>query len=640
MRTVLCFFMGLILWHQETFAQVNADMSSLKSPVSIRSSVDQLNDEAYDLFLQSPDSARILAEKALLLSEKINYSAGAGRSFFNMGKVYWSQSYYPIALFYLKKAIIKLPKDKPLLISDCYGTTGRTYAELKNYTEAFKYISMADSFAKGDTRTLASVLSEQAYVYLGLHDYEQAVRHAKRALTFDKQIKEYGDMAIVYGRLGGIYGAKKEYKVALPYLDTALRMSITTHNRRLRSAVYVEYANIYNQLNNYNKAIEYAQMGVALADSIGVVDALTGSYHILISSYKKKNNLKQAMAWQQKFNDTRDSLENFNKTKNIQLIQNVFQLNKKLGEIDSIERNNQFIKARIHSKNTLIITLSISLIVLVVLLYVTFYYYKQKELLSDQLNEQHEELLVQKQFIEAQAENLQAISTIKDKLLAIIGHDLRTPLANLSNIIQMFELEYLSKEEIQQLMKNMNSLVKGAELTLSNLVEWAGREIKGHTVNLTKVDINLLGAEVEQTFKHALEQKSISFLNQTSPGILVLADENHIKVVLRNLVSNAIKFTPKGGCVNLISEHGDINLVICVEDNGTGMTQEEIEKLFQLETHFSQQGTMGEHGTGIGLILCKELIELNGGKLWIDSVPAKGSRFYFSLPLSKNALLI
>ena len=108
------------------------------------------------------------------------------------------------------------------------------------------------------------------------------------------------------------------------------------------------------------------------------------------------------------------------------------------------------------------------------------------------------------------------------------------------------------------------------------------------------------------------------------------------KVVLRNLISNAIKFTDSKGCIKLNSVYKEKRVIISVQDNGKGMSADEVEKLFYPHTHFSQPGTLGENGIGIGLLLCKELVELNGGKLWISSKSGKGSTFFFSLPLNKE----
>ncbi len=612
-----------------TFAQ-----SSKDTTYAVQKTVDYLNDVAYGLYLNAPDSARAVAEKALLLAKKIEYKAGIGRSFMNIGHVYWSQSYYPMALVFLNKALINLPKEKPLLLADCYEMRGRTYAELGNYKDALNNLTIAEKYAGDNKDQLAEVHSERSYVYMLLRDYDRAVGEAKQSLALNKTANNLKNIAVIYGRLGSIYINTKNYKAALAYSDTAYQMSQKVGNNRLKAKTLVGYATIYNLQHNYDKAIPYAKKGAALADSIGVMDALSTAYQEMVTSYEQKGDLKAAMAYQKKYIAIKDKLDLFYRTKNSQLIQSYFDLDNRLDAIANFERNAKQIKSKMQFQRIIIISLSLSLLAVIVLLLITYYFYKQKKELSDELNRKHSALLEHKKLIEAQTENLQIISKIKDKLLAVIGHDLRTPLANLRNMVEMFEADYISADEIHCLMKDLDPLVKGAELTLSNLMEWAGSQIKGQSINSTRLDIFLLGVEMEQTFNHALHRKNIEFLNQATAGQSVTADENHIKVVLRNLISNAIKFTDANGSIKLNSTYKENQVIISVQDNGKGMTADEVNKLFYPQTHFSQPGTHGEHGTGIGLLLCKELVELNGGKIWISSEPGKGSTFFFSLPLN------
>ncbi len=622
------FVLALLLFLQTGgIAQSASQFPSTNGTVNIQQkAIDHLNDIAFNIYLEAPDSARAIAENALLLSEKSKYQLGIGRSYMNVGHVYWSQSYYPIALFFLNKALMNLPQDKPQYISNCYNIIGRTYADLKNYKDALINLDKSAQFAHGDPDLLAEVYSERSLVYKRTGRFDDALANAKRALVLNKIAHDQSNEAVLYGRLSGIYQYKNEDKLALAYSDTALKASFATHNKRLRATTYVAYGEIYEHMHDYDKAIFYANKGGDLADSIGVVDAITAAYKILISSYEGKNDMKSAMTYQKRFNKMQDSLNTFNKNKNTDLIKDYFALNSRLNDMAANEHNQSEIKEKVKLQRVIIITLSLSLVVMVVLLSVTYYFYKQKKIFSEKLTEQ-------KQVIEAQTANLETLSKIKDKLLAVIAHDLRTPLANLRNISDMFDADYLSNEEVHFLMKDVNPTVKSAELTLSNLLEWAGSQMKGQRINVSQLDIFELGTEMEQTFTQALQKKNIEFLNQASPGNSVLADENQIKVVLRNLVSNAIKFTDTNGRVILKSEIEDSKIIISVEDNGKGMSAGEISKLFVAQTHFSQRGTSGESGTGIGLMLCKELVELNGGSLWIESTPGKGSTFYFSLPM-------
>jgi len=627
----------ILLMHGDAFAQTSLPPSSSKpTGISLQSTIDHLDDISFNIYLENPDSARKIAEKALLLSENARYPTGIGRSFLNIGYVYWSQSYYPIALFYLNRALMSLPKNKPLFIADCYNITGRTYADLGNYKEALENLDKAERWADGDPGRVAEAYSGRSYVYMNTKNYDQAIKDANHSLLLNRIAGNKSNTAVAYARLSDIYTKQQQGDVALPYSDMAYQLSLKTHNNRLRAHTYVEYALIYNQLHDFDKAVQYAQQAAALADSIGVVDAESQAYGALINSYEQQKDMAKALFFQKKYNNIRDSLNNFDKTKNTELIQSYFALNTRLNAIAAVEHNAMESKAQIKSQRILIIVLIVSLLVVTAILWITWYFYKQKKQFSDQLNEQNEALIKQKQLIEAQTANLEMINKVKDKLLAVIGHDLRTPLANLKNIAEMFEADYLSTEEVNWLMKDINPLIKGAELTLSNLMEWAGNHIKGRNINSSRLDIFLLGVEMEQTFTHALHRKNIEFVNRATAGQSVLADENHIKVVLRNLISNAIKFTDTNGCITLNSTYEESQVIVCVEDNGKGMSAEEIGKLFFVQTHFSQPGTMGENGTGIGLLLCKELVELNGGKLWITSVPGEGSQFYFSLPLNKE----
>jgi tetratricopeptide (TPR) repeat protein len=303
--------------------------------------IDKLDDISFNIYLQSPDSARKVAQKALLLSEKLKYPLGIGRSFMNIGFVYWSQSYYPIALFYFNKALENLPADKPLYFSDCYTFMGRTYSDLGNNREAIKNLDRSEDYAGTNVGRLAEVYSTRSYVNMMLKNYSQAIIYAKKALLYNKMAGNSSNTAVVYARLSDIYNRKGDYLPAIGYSDTAYRMAVLTHNNRLRANDYVEYALIYQQLKNFDKSIFYAKKAAALADSIGVVQASADAYSTLISCYEQQNNLKKAMSFQKEYDRTRDSLTRFDETKNAELIQSYFTLNSQLNDIALADHDNQ-----------------------------------------------------------------------------------------------------------------------------------------------------------------------------------------------------------------------------------------------------------------------------------------------------------
>ncbi|GAA3969516.1 signal transduction histidine kinase [Mucilaginibacter dorajii] len=600
----------------------------------LRVYIDKHNKDADDLYVRCPDSARKMAEQALLLSEKIKYNKGIGESFFSLGHVYWSQSYYPISLFYLKSALTYIPKNENTLLANCYNAIGRTYMELKNFKEAERNIELSGKYVDHDMLLQGKNYSEQALLYTRTKDYDKALTASLKALTFDRVAKDDGEINIIYTRLGSIYKFKNQMSKATAYNDSAFRMSFKTSNKRLRAKMYVEYADVYNQLKQYDKAITFAQKGVALSDSIGLMDGISGAYRAMMFAFEQKKDLGNALIYQKKYSQALDKLNTADKIRNTELIQNYFALNARLNEIAVMEQKAREDKARINFQNALIVTLIISLAVVLLALYITWYNYKQKKQLNNKLRRQHEALLVQKDLIEDQSENLATVNKLKDKLLAVIGHDLRTPFANLRNIIGLFEDNSLDLEDVHGLMRKMEPVIKGGELTLNNLLEWAGSQIRGINVSPAAIDINLIGDEMAQTYNYQLLQKDIKFQNMAITGHCVKADEKHVKVVIGNLISNAIKFTDDNGTITLSSAVINTELVISINDTGKGIAGDQLTKLFNLNSHFTQSGTMGEVGTGIGLFLCKELVEFNGGRLWVTSVLNQGSTFSFSLPLA------
>jgi len=623
--------------HKLSYAQPDAQRNTAaKSPKATYANVDRLNNTGSNIFLTYPDSAHKIEADALIIAEKLNYSLGKGRSFLNLGSIYWSQSYYPISLFYLKSALTYLPKNKPLYLSDAHRALGRTYADLKNYNQALANLDSAMHFAGKDIGRQAEVYSERAYVYNLLQDYPKALSYVQHSLKLNRLAGAEGHIAVLYGRLASIYLHQRDYKASLAYNDTATTMAVNIHNRRLLAYTYVDYALTYNGLGKFDKAISYANKGIALSQNIGVMDAETQAFDALVNTYQLQHEYLKALEAQKRFGIIKDSLTNIAKLKTVSLVQNYYDLNTKMTGMTLMQVNAKVNEAKIRSQHIMIRVMAFSLIVLAIILSGTYYFYKQKKLLSNKLQLQHKELLDQKKLIEEQSANLQKVNDLKDKLFAVIGHDLRSPVANLSNIIEMFDEGYLTAAEVHDLMKNINPIIKGAELTLSNLIEWAGSQIKGQNINLCNVDVFLMGVEMEQTFIHALKVKDIEFINKAYPGQAAFADENHLKVILRNLISNAIKFTTNKGNITLSTVIENNELIVNVIDSGKGMSAEEMDKLFFLSSHFSNSGTSGEKGTGIGLLLCKELVELNGGKLRVRSKLGKGSTFYFNLPLVKT----
>jgi len=235
---------------------------------------------------------------------------------------------------------------------------------------------------------------------------------------------------------------------------------------------------------------------------------------------------------------------------------------------------------------------------------------------------QNEEIIVQK-------EELKQLNTVKDKLLSVISHDLRGPIAAVSGLLGLLKSGHLNYHELIAQSNRLNNEVHNLTYLLDNLLNWSKTQMQGIKLNNETTQLHNLVEQNLQTARPVSEQKKISVYNKIPEDCYVHADVNFLSLVIRNLVMNALKFTHEKGEITITCESHEDQVMIAVTDNGVGMSQEELEKLFNDESHYSKLGTAREAGTGIGLLLCKEFIQLDGGDIWAESEEGKGSSFKF-----------
>jgi len=224
----------------------------------------------------------------------------------------------------------------------------------------------------------------------------------------------------------------------------------------------------------------------------------------------------------------------------------------------------------------------------------------------------------------------------KDKFFSIMSHDLRSPLSGLMGILEILATSYddLKEDEKIEIITEAVNTSKSTYALIENLLEWSSINSGKLTFEPKNIEllelVNNIGTLYNQNFKN----KGITFKVNVKAQTIVFADIKILETILRNLISNAIKFTPQNGTVLVNSEEDQDFTVIQVNDNGIGMDQDEMNNLFRIDKSHSTRGTDNEEGTGLGLILCKELVEKQGGKIWVVSKKGEGSTFYLSLPAS------
>ncbi len=275
--------------------------------------------------------------------------------------------------------------------------------------------------------------------------------------------------------------------------------------------------------------------------------------------------------------------------------------------------------------------IALSLIYILVEKILVQYRKNQKEILEDK-----EKISYQNELIEQKNANLAELNLTKDKFFSIISHDLRNPLSTFKDGLKilMTDSDSIEKEDREEII---NTLRKNADTTfelLENLLSWSRLQMGKFPFQPEKFIVNGLLSFNISLLESQAKRKQIFLKYVIDDVYQVYADKNMVSSVFRNILSNAIKFTPIGGKINIDIYKGVKKLKITITDNGVGMNDEVLSSLFKIDSAGSKEGTKGEKGTGLGLILCKEFVELNSGEIKVQSQPSKGSTFSFTIPIA------
>jgi len=231
-------------------------------------------------------------------------------------------------------------------------------------------------------------------------------------------------------------------------------------------------------------------------------------------------------------------------------------------------------------------------------------------------------------------DNLKEMNSSKDKFVSIIAHDLKGAFNGLLGVTGLLEEhgDILDVEKVIKYSKDLNQTIQTTYKLFENLLEWARMQKQNIEYDPTNINVYTIVSSLIPLYRQKAEQKKITMTFSVPEKLIVFADTQMFQTILRNLVSNALKFTFENGCIHIKAEKKDKNIVISVSDTGRGIKKEHISRLFDIESKTKELGTAGETGTGLGLILCREFAEKNSGNIWVESKEGKGSCFFLSLP--------
>ena len=568
-----------------------------------------------------------IANEVVQYSSRINDYQSMAKAKIYLSVLARYQRELPMALDYLEDAekLYAQLNDKPN-IAEVYRSKGEVYRAMAKYDLAFKWLAKAEKLfgrlknhhglAKTYNR-LAAVFYEQ---YLGLNkQYNDSVLYySNLSISYAESRNDISLVVSNYNILGALYTSIGDYATADNILHKALSKAISTKSNADLPVIFHNLAKLSYKCGRIKDAIAYADTTYRKSILCSQPQFSYMSLLMLSSLYKEQNNYQSALKYLEL------ALSKYKELNATEIESLKFQLGEKNKEDKALDA--QVKEGDLASyKNTVLVIMIVAVFFVAFLLVYLFALQKNANVNLAESN----------QLYIKQTEALQMANATKDKFFSIIAHDLRSPLGSLMGLTRVMyeEMDKFSRFELKENAQMVFESVVNIYKLVQNLLDWSRIQRGVMKFTPTLVDLNEIINTAIQLNKGNSEGKDIKVIYENLELDPVLADSNILTTILRNLLSNSIKFTPRGGEIILKLIKNEIGeFEFSVQDNGVGISDKRIDKLFKIEEKVSTVGTEGEPSTGLGLPLCKELVKLHGGEISVCSEENCGSCFTFKIP--------
>lgn len=506
---------------------------------------------------------------------------------------------------------------------------GRIYKELGQYNDAIKYFLKSDSISRvlRDLQGPFYTAWEMGNLYQRQGKSDLAYSNLREALRLSRQLKILVMQPDIQLDMARYFTEINRYDEALKYYDSALLRFRNFNNRLGEAKVKLGYGRVAERKGNLAEAVGYFMETLSTAKQLNARSLQILAFEELAIISERQGDYKNSLVYFKKFTTLRDSLfsrELLDQTFRYQLQFLAATKDNEINALNELSNLREIQLSRQHlTRNIIVVVFALT----IGLLYLVYRSNNKKKQLNKLLIDHQDEL-------EKRSKELEEINLLKDKFFSIISHDLRSPINSLAGVLNLMEKGGVTPQELPELTKELRMQFNHTKNLITNLLSWAMLQmdkvfIKKENVNLFKIVDDNFGLATSMT------SKKMNLVNDVDKNLSVVTDLNMIHLIIRNLIMNAIKFTDPGGQVRVSADQRGSETVIMIEDTGVGISPE-IQKLLMSKdsTNFTTRGTMNEKGTGIGLSLCREFIDLLGGKMWLNSTEGKGTTFYFSIPVN------
>lgn len=582
-----------------------------------QSTVDLLNSLSSRLASETPDSTLYYAGLALQMAKKQQYVIGQVRALNNITKGYYVKGSYDSCLVFADNALVlsKTVKDS-LGMGVANSNIGLVYLGHEEYSRAIVQFTRALDILTvvNDSLQIAKNLFDLGICYDETRELKKAEQFLAKAIATDPSTEDHHITAMAFNRLGKTEYHAKNYSKAIDFYTKVLNYS-EYQDKWETSFACQGLAEVFYAQGQFDKAVAYAKKAFDAAKEMNAKWDAEQALAVLAKSQAAFGDYKNAYTSQVLDQVYKDSL--YSEAK--QQVEAYFKLQANEAANAALEKENRLVNEKVRLTwmlNIAISAFALTLLVAIILLYRS---YSAKLALNAELLTKNEKI--------------SRLNQMKDQLFSVVSHDLRGPMTSLQQTLQLVNENAVSAEEQNYLLQNLSHQVTVSNQMLNNLLTWATTQRKGMATHIAALNPDAIVLEILSVFELIADKKNIA-INYSSVGAApLLADADQFRIIVQNILSNAIKFTPKKGSINIFFQSSERVVTINIQDTGIGMNKEKQEHLFKdFGSAISSYGTAKEKGTGIGLMIVKEFIDQNNGTLNLTSEEGKGTTFSVSFP--------
>ncbi|NNL16023.1 MAG: tetratricopeptide repeat-containing sensor histidine kinase [Flavobacteriaceae bacterium] len=612
------------------------------------------------------------------LAQDLKYDKGIAQAIYYKAQIFaLKDDYYNAIDNYNKSKVIFSRVKDTLGIAKVDSGIGMIEIKRGNYNKGIESALSAVSVYEDNNlfENLSSDYNNLATAYFETDRLEESLEYNFKALEVRERLKDSFSLSATYRNIAILYSLKKDHQNAISYYNKVLLLlAASGNNLELRGEILPKIGQEYLNSKNYLKAAENLVAGARLNRNIqnkeGLLQALNGLAQLNLEKKRfdlVERQLFEATAIAKELNDENELLRNYELNMKLDSAKGNFQnaffwqreyqnlkdkvfkreyINAGLGETDynSESVNDKLIEeqkikddaniARINKLKLIsYILLGAFAIVSTFLLLVylkrnsNVKYTKDLEEKNKQIQEQNEAILIQ-------SKKLEETNVVKDKLFSIVSHDLKDSVSSIKAFLDLLKEGSLSSKEFNDLIPELSENADNASLLLYNLLNWSKSQMESLEPKPEYFNIQEVFKDKIKIVEQKVEKKKIILMDETIADT-IYADRSMVEIIVQNLLTNAVKFCNSGDIISISNQVINGRCQFFIKDTGVGISKENQEKLFKSNS-FTTIGTTNEKGTGLGLTICKELIELNHGKIWLESSLNMGSKFYVELPRGKT----